>query len=69
MENKICERFYTVKDIIVILKISKSKAYKFIEEAQKNNTYPFTVVNLDGTYRINANEFESWINGGMMKNV
>ncbi len=61
MENNIIQRFYAVKDIVTILKISKGKAYKFVEEVYKNNTYPFTVLNIDGIYRINAEEFENWI--------
>lgn len=46
---------YTVKDIMVKLKISKNTAYNFVKEGH------FPIMEIKGRIRIPAKQFDDWI--------
>jgi hypothetical protein len=47
---------YTVKDIMVKLKIRKNTAYDFIKEGH------FPVIEIKGRFRIPVKHFDDWMN-------
>ena len=53
---------YEVTDIMELLSISRSSAYRFIQETYKNKG-PFSVLKIGKSYRIPKVSFDNWING------
>ncbi|MBR1862621.1 MAG: helix-turn-helix domain-containing protein [Ruminococcus sp.] len=53
------KRVYTVSEIMGILSISKTAAYKFIKENP-----PFDVIKIGESYRILKQSFDNWLGGG-----
>ena len=51
---------YEVTDIMSILNISRSSAYRFIQETYKTQ-HPFTVLKIGNNYRIPKKSFDNWL--------
>ena len=51
---------YEVSDIMYFLNISRSSAYRFIQEVYKNKE-PFKVFKIGNNYRIPKKSFEKWL--------
>ena len=51
---------YEVTDIMAILNISRSAAYRFIQETYKDKE-PFTVLKIGKSYRIPKKSFDEWV--------
>lgn len=49
------KQVYTVQDIMDILCISKTSAYKFIKDKP-----PFKVIKIGDSYRISKESFDKW---------
>lgn len=56
MDNNIESQVYTVKDIAIILNVSKNTAYNIVKSKQ------FPVMKFGDTYRISKEVFDKWLN-------
>ena len=56
------KKIYTVLDVMNMLDISRSSAYRFVQETYKTQS-PFTVLKIGNNYRIPKATFDNWING------
>ena len=60
-ENK---KVYMANDIQKILRLGRSKTYKFLEDVYKKKK-PFTVIKVGKLYRVPKIEFDNWVDGGL----
>ena len=56
------KKIYTVADVMKMLEISRSSAYRFIQDTYKTQS-PFKVLKIGNNYRIPKTTFDSWLNG------
>lgn len=62
VDIKIEKKVYNAEDIQVILGISRSKTYEFLEMVNKKQN-PFRVIKIGRIYRIPKDSFDKWVNG------
>ena len=59
-EIKDVEKVYDAEDIQMLLKISRSMAYRFLADVY-NKQKPFRVIRIGKIYRIPKKEFNDWL--------
>lgn len=57
MESKV----YTVKDVMLLLGISRSAAYDYVKKVEEEQK-PFRVIKIGSSYRIPKESFDKWLN-------